>query len=58
MHFKTSEMQSILENPLYADFMESVHPSYTISDHFFPGHKSAKEEYHRTVGEWCKNQFK
>ncbi len=27
----------------------------THSEIFFPGHKSVKEEYHRTVGQWCRN---
>ncbi len=45
-------------SPLYADFKESVHPSHTHSEIVFHEHKSVKEEYHRTVGQWCRNQFK
>ncbi len=38
---------------LYADLKESV-----ISEIVFHEHKPIKEEYHRTVGQWCRNRFK
>ncbi len=37
---------------------ESVLRSHALSDIFFHEHKSVKEEFHRTVGQWCSNQFK
>ncbi len=55
--FKTSEIIIYhIINPVCR--FEGKCASLTLILIICPGLKSVKEEIHRTVGQWCRNQFK